>query len=302
MCENCYPNNTTQERENNTMSNTYNPETIREEFAKFAQDLANAPAEKTPRTWGFEIESNTMDRVKSEVMSNTRLESFALKAFLEFQSDGSVENYISDGCECDCGDCEHSCDCDNCGFDSDYLDHCGDCGDCEEVASVGGIDTTHPLALTLLEDGGINDATYEEDCGIHVHIFSGDLTAPQVANVLTAYRLAEPIMTAIAERYNTGYASAHTPELEDNVRRGLKPDTKMMACNVLHHFQTYRPQTIEIRQMSAQSHTEIPQSFRVRAWAMLQLQLIEFAIKPAPQLYWINRAKTLTDLLRLLRA
>ena len=280
----------------------YNPETIRQEFAEYAHELASAPAQKTPRTWGFEIESNTMDRVKAEVLSNTRLENFALKAFLEFQEDGSVENYIGDGCECDCGDCQHSCDCDHCEYDNDYADHCGDCGDVEEVASVGGLDTTHPLALTLLEDGGINDAQYEDDCGIHVHIGSNDLTATQLANIMTAYRLAQPIMTAIAEREDTSYCQAHTAEHEDKTRQGIKPDTKMFAVNVLHHFQTYRPQTIEIRQMGANTATDLPQSFRVRAWAMLQLELIEFAIKPAPQLYWLSRAKTLTDLLRLIKA
>lgn len=284
------------------MENTYNAESIRAEFAKYAQELATAPAEKTPRTWGFEIESNTMDRVKAEVMSNTRLENYAVKAFLEFQTDGSVENYICDGCECECDDCAHSCDCSSCGYDPDYADHCGDCASIEEVASVGGLDTTHPLGLTLLEDAGINDATYESDCGIHIHIGSADLTSMQIANVMTAYRLAEPIMTAIAERHDTSYCGAHTAEHEDRVRQGMKPDTKMFAVNVLHHFQTYRPQTIEMRQMSAETITDIPQSFRVRAWGMLQLQLIEYATRSAPQLYWIGKCKSLADLMRLINA
>jgi hypothetical protein len=300
MCIDCQPNNQTT-NESETM-NEYNPETIRAEFAEYAQQLAGEKPYATPRTWGFEIESNTMDRVKQEVISNHRLEFTDLDTILDFQQDGSVENYINDSCECSCDDCSHSCDCDNCGFDYDYLDHCGDCAGCEEVASVGGLFNTHPQALEMLANAGINKATFESDCGIHIHIASGDLTPAQVANIMTAYRLAQPIMTAIAERENTSYASNNTPDDENATRQGLSLGSKMHSVNTESHWQSHRTKTIEFRQMSAESVTDIPQTDRVRAWAMLQLSLIEYATKPAPQLYWISRTRNLRDLLRLLNS
>ena len=269
---------------------------IRHQFAEFARQVAEQPNQTTELTWGYEIESNTMKNVRAEV--NRR----GLPDPHEWQQDGSVSDYASDGCECSCDDCSHSCDCDYCDR-ADYSEHCGDddCSGVQEVASIGGLTDTHPIGLDSLALAGINKATFESDCGIHIHIGSAHLTAPQVANLMTAYRLAQPVLNQIAERAGNHYSANHTPEDEDNARRGLEPSSRYYAVNVANHFKTYGTRTIEFRQMAG--HTEIEdirQSDRVRAWSHLLRLLTAYATKPAPQLYWLGKVKDLNDLLRLI--
>jgi hypothetical protein len=276
-----------------------NGEFILEQFADYAQRLAMEEGLATALTWGFEIESNTMSYVRDSMAKD----GLSVAGLLEFQQDGSVSDHADTECECSCSDCSHSCDCDACEIsDNDWFDHCGDCGGVQEVASIGGLSSTHPIGLRMLTQHGINNQTYDSDCGIHIHIGSQNFTNGQVANILTAYRLAQPIMDTLCERAGNNYAEMHGPDMENDARSGHQPNGKYWAVSTYWHYQNYRTKTIEFRGMGAESLSDIPQADRVRAWAHLLRALVMFATKPAPQLYWLSRAKDLNDLLRLINA
>jgi hypothetical protein len=225
------------------MENNQTPETTLDQFVKFANDYANQPEQATALTWGYEIESNTMGNIYAEAQTNA---TSATIATLDWQADGSVSDESEsanngEDCECSCDECEHSCDCNNCSIESYELDHCheSDCygsSEYQEVASIGGLDTTHPTGLNLLAEWGINEATFNGDTGIHIHIGSAHLTSAQVANVLTAYRLASPIIDHIAERVGVYYAQAHDEQIENDCRQGAGTQSKYYAVNTCSHF------------------------------------------------------------------
>lgn len=289
------------------MNTTPNTQAVRDQFAQFANTYATTPSKATALTWGYEIESNTMANVQAEAQENAEHKVVNL---LSWQQDGSVSDESdyagNDECNCECSDCYHSCDCDHCDHENQH--ECGesDCyggsSDCQEVASIGGITYTHPQTLNLLAEWGVNEATYLADTGIHIHIGSGHLTTPQVANIMTAYRLATPILDIIAERAGTYYAMIHSPEMENDTRSGMSKGSKYQAVNISNHFQDYRAQTIEFRQMAGTTQTDLKQTDRVRAWAEILRLLVTYATKPSPSLYWISKAKDLDDLIRLFRA
>jgi hypothetical protein len=267
----------------------------RREFEQLEIDLANAEPTKLPRTWGFEIETPEADKIAGQTTSSHR-------DILEFHQDGSVSS--SDGCECDCSSCAyHDCDCPNCEDQNTDPDHdCGSSwcsGEYQEITSVGGLDTTHPEALALLDELGLSDCEITSDCGLHIHIASADLTPAQVARVMTAYRLASPILLPIAgeHRKHNSYCRPHDPTEEDWARRGQATE-KYRAVNTCWHFSPKfgRTNTIEFRQHEGTNDTS-----RVRAWAWLLVQLVEFGKSERP-LYWLGKAQTLTQLIGELKS
>ena len=288
------------------------PSTL-EQFAQFAREFANSPSKITPMTWGYEIESNTMANVHAQAVETADQQTINI---VSWQSDASVSDESdyagNEDCDCECSECYHSCDCDACDYNSGdrSLDHdCGssDCyggaSDYQEVASIGGITYSHPETLNRLADWGINDATFNSDTGIHIHIGSDSFSAPQIANIMTAYRLAKPVLDQIAERAGTHYARAHTPETENDARSANASGGKYQEVNVANHFNTYgHVQTIEFRQMAGTSNSGLNQTDRVRAWAEVLRMLVQYATRQAPSLYWLGRAKDLNDLIRLLKA
>jgi hypothetical protein len=282
------------------------------QFAEFAQAFAIMPSAETPLTWGYEIESNTMANVKAKA---EEVAEYKIVKLVSWQQDGSVSDESdyagNEECECECDDCYHSCNCDSCDYangNRDLEHECGnsDCyggaSDTQEVASIGGITYSHPETLERLAEWGINEATYNEDTGIHVHIGSENFTTPQVANIMTAYRLAKPILDQVAERAETYYALSHTPEMENETRSGNNKGHKYQAVNISNQFQDYRAKTIEFRQMAGTTRTTLNQTDRVRAWAFILRALVAYATKPSPSLYWIGKAKDFNDLMRLITA
>lgn len=271
--------------------------TILAQFDKFATDLAEAPATATSRTWGFEIETPDADNVHALIDYNLRRE------HLEFKGDGSVERADQDGCECDCSDCSHSCDCDHCDLTNGYRDpdHCGGSacngtGEYQEITSIGGISTTHPEALAILDDAGLADCETNDTTGLHIHLGSADLTPEQVARVISTYRQALHILDPLAGRSGVYYAQAPRLEHSEDARQGYASE-KYRAVNTATHFHTggYRPQTIEFRQHAGETNTAF-----IRAWAILLMEIVEFA-KGNASVYWIGGARDLNHLRTLLR-
>ena len=267
----------------------------RREFEQLEIDLANAEPTKLPRTWGFEIETPEADKIANQATRETR-------EVLEFHQDGSVSS--SDGCECDCVSCAyHDCNCDDCEANNngEPSHDCGSswcAGEYQEIVSVGGLDTTHPEALKLLDEFGLSDCEITSDCGLHIHIASADLTPSQVARVMTAYRLASPILLPIAgeHRKHNSYCRPNDQTEEQHARDGHGTD-KYRAVNTCWHFSPKfgRPNTIEFRQHEGTNDTS-----RVRAWGWLLVQLVEFGKSDRP-LYWLGKAQTLTQLIRELK-
>lgn len=269
------------------------------DWVKFRQSFSNeAPPRETPRTWGFEIETPEADQLH-EAMTRDELDTVI------FCQDSSIEGYESgEDCECECQWCRyHSCDCDECEvMGSDDPTH--DCGsslcyqqgtEYQEVKTLdGGVKTTHPEALTALIRAGLESVEITDNCGLHMNIGSGDLTAQQVARVLTAYRLGSWLFDTLAGRVNSRFANPITPHIEDRTRKG-EATAKMTAVNTGHHFYNLGPYgnptnaRLEFRQ-----HTGTNDPAEVRAWAWLLIELVEFAKSNRP-IYWLGRAKTLDE-------
>lgn len=277
---------------------TANRQTILDQFETYAEALAEATPTNTARTWGFEIETPDADNV------HARIDRELIRENLEFKGDGSVTRADGDyDCACDCSECEHSCDCDSCDITNGYtsLDHCGgsDCsgtGEYQEITSIGGISTTHPTALAILAESGLSDCETNDSTGLHIHIGSADLTPQQVARVISAYRQALHILDPLAGRQDVYYAQKPTLSQSEDARQGHRSE-KYRAVNTATHFHdgNYRPKTIEFRQHAGETNTH-----KIRAWAMLLIEIVEFA-KGNASVFWLGGARDLTHLRQMLR-
>jgi hypothetical protein len=284
-----------------------NAETIRTEFARLMQKLAEQPPAKLPRTWGFELETPEADQAYNRA-TRQDLE------HIEFHQDPSVSDGdgYDDECECQCRYClYHDCNCDECEIEgSSDPDH--DCGsslcygnnsEYQEIVSKGGLDTTHPEALEVLTRLGVESLEITQNCGLHIHIFSGDLTALEVSRVMTAYRLVSKVLTRISGEHRTEnrFCLSNSQEEEQATRKGRETD-KYRAVNTLWHFRATtpnswnnRPATLEFRQHEGTNNPR-----RIRAWAWVLVQLVEFG-KSGKPLYWLGKAKNLTEVLEAIR-
>lgn len=271
---------------------------VLDQFETYAEALAEATPTDTARTWGFEIETPDADNVYARTDYDQR------KDCLEFKGDGSVEREGGNDCECDCSDCYHSCDCGNCDLNNGYteLDHCGGglcngTGDYQEITSVGGLTTSHPTALDILQNAGLSDCETNDTTGLHIHLGSADLTAEQVARVISTYRQALHILDPIAGRSEVYYAQAPRLEHSEDARQGYASE-KYRAVNTATHFHggSFRPKTIEFRQHAGETNVD-----KIRAWAMLLIEIVEFA-KGNASVFWIGGARDLKHLRQLLTA
>lgn len=272
---------------------------IRQQFAKLAHALATGEPKKLARTWGFEIETPEADKVYKQTVRDEF-------QHLNFTQDQSVktEDGRGEDCDCDCRACNyHDCDCMNCDEQNTDPEHdcgsgdCFGCGQYQEITSIGGLDTTHPEALALLEAKSLDECSVNDTCGLHIHIGSADLSPIQVASVIRAYRVVADILEPIAGRRNTYYANDNT---EADIRRAIDADSteKYKAVNTAHHFNGGRwgkAQTLEFRQHEGTNDTA-----RVRAWAYLLVRLVEFG-KSGKDLYWLAKAKDLDEVLAIIR-
>ena len=271
---------------------------ILDQFDTYAETLATAEPTDTARTWGFEIETPDADNVHARIDYELR------RQHLEFKGDGSVSRENGDyDCECSCDQCAHSCDCDNCDITNGYtsLDHCGDSdctgsGEYQEITSIGGLTTTHPTALDILAESGLSDCETNDTTGLHIHLGSADLTPAQVARVISAYRQALPVLDILAGRSNVYYAQAPQLAHSEDARQGYRSE-KYRAVNTATHFHdgSYRPKTIEFRQHEGETNVK-----KIRAWAMLLIEIVEFA-KGNASVFWLGGARDLTHLRQLLR-
>jgi hypothetical protein len=264
------------------------------DWAKFRQSFSNeAPPRDTPRSWGFEIETPEADELYNALDSEQL-------ATMEFCEDASIDGAGSDECECECRWCYyHECDCDSCGVEgsSDPEHGCGS-DECysegteyQEVKTLnGGVKTTHPEALTHLVDAGLETVKITSQCGLHLNIGSSDLTAQQVARVLTAYRVGSWLFDTIAGRTENRFAQAISPDLEAQTVRETATG-KYYAVNTQHHFNNLK-RNPERTRLEFRQHAGENSASEIRAWAWLLCELVEFAKSDRP-IYWLAQAKTL---------
>lgn len=292
---------------------TFDPTAIRREFDQFARELADSDPNSTPRTWAFELETPDADMVNSALARHYRDQTDELtwligesvnpRTYLEFCGDGSVSKYEDGECQCDCASCtEHTCDCEHCDYGNAYPEHdcgyseCDGSGTYQEIKPATYCEGTHPPHLALLDLADIESAEINDTCGLHIHLGSADLNARDVANVIRVYRALTPILDSIAGRAGTYYADRNT---ESEARRaqfqGLSTE-KYRAVNTAPHFSGHRAQTIEFRQHEGTNSTA-----EIRAWAVLLMQIVEFA-KTNRTTLWLAEATTFAEAWRLLTA
>jgi hypothetical protein len=264
------------------------------DWAKFRQSFSNeAPPRDTPRTWGFEIETPEADELYNALDSEQL-------ATMDFCEDASIDGAGNDECECDCRYCYyHECSCDSCevegsndpehgcGYDACYSEGT----EYQEVKTLdGGVKTTHPEALTHLVEAGLETVKITDQCGLHINIGSSDLTAQQVAKVLTAYRVGSWLFDTISGRVGNRYAEPIDPTLEAQTVRE-QATGKYTAVNTQHHFNNIKHNTQRTR-LEFRQHAGENSASEVRAWAWLLCELVEFAKTDRP-IYWLAQAKTL---------
>ena len=274
------------------------------EWREFRRSFSNeAPPRETTRSWGFEIETPDADKLFYKLSRDER-------ELMEFCEDSSIEGYgDSQDCDCDCSSCYwHECNCEACEVEgSSDPDH--DCGssscysegsEFQEVKLLaGGVNNTHPEALTALVDAGLESVSITSSCGLHMNIGSADLTPHQVSRVLTAYRIGEWLFTTIAGRESERFASKVTNHHEYNARKGF-PTAKMTAVNTGHHFYNLEIGNPLEARLEFRQHEGTNNPAEVRAWAWLLTELVEFAKSNRP-IYWLSRAKTLGEFRNALR-
>jgi hypothetical protein len=144
--------------------------------------------------------------------------------------------------------------------------------------------------LDALDRANFFNAKITGECGLHVHVYSGDLTDLELSRVMSAYRIGAWLFDTIADRITPRYAQPITEEVEDYTRRGHATE-KFSAVSTKWHYDKSgdRARTLEFRQHAGTNSTE-----EVRAWSVLLLELVEFA-KSAKSLYWIAKATTLAE-------
>lgn len=271
---------------------------IRLEFAELSSALRFMESITLSRTWGFEIETPDADRLHNDA-NRQDLE------VIEFHQDPSVSNdgnSWGDTCDCDCSSCVyHECDCPTCEDTNTDPDHdCGggacytSSGEYQEIVSIGGLDSTHPKALETVERLGLRNCEITPECGLHIHVSSADLSALQVAKLLTVWRLVAHVLDPIAghDRKTNRFCQDHNEHHEAQTRRGEATD-RYLTWNTQSHFNPAfgRPQTLELRK-----HEGTNDPHRVRAWAWLAVGMVEFAKSDRP-VYWLGQVHTLADLI-----
>lgn len=257
-----------------------------------------APPRDTPRPWGFEIETPEADTLHYN-MTDTQ------NGLVEFCEDSSIEGYGGgDGgdCECDCGEClYHECNCDDCGVNgsSDPSHGCGyslcyqQGTEYQEVKTLpGGVNNTHPEALTALIGAGLESVRITSQCGLHMNIGSRDLSGRDISRIMTGYRLGAWLFDTIAGRESEQYASKIQPHHEDRARKG-EPTPKMTAVNTCHHFANVDDDP-QIARLEFRQHKGTNNPAEVRAWAWLLCELVEYGKGDNPP-YWLARANTLEE-------
>lgn len=289
---------------------------IRQEWQEFANRLDTAEPTATPRTWSFEIETPDADniatalnrayRAQTEDLTSIIGEQVNPRDLIAFCQDGSVERYDSDSdsCECECPSCTyHSCDCDHCDQQNEDPDHdCGysacygSTGDYQEIKPETYCEGTHPAHLALLDLAGLEDVEINDTCGLHIHLGSADLTARDVANIIRVYRSLSHILDPIAERAGTYYAQRNSADQATRLQFQGESTEKYFAVNTAPHFAGHRAQTVEFRQHAGTNDTK-----EIRAWAMLLMQIVEYA-KTNRTTLWLEDSKTFGQAWEILTA
>lgn len=271
------------------MLNTTNSEATVQAFINWAV----AQPDEACRRWSYEIETVSIREV-ADKLNNL---GFAT------HHDASVQDEYGNEaeCECDCEDCQHSCDCNNCSIADYDQDHCGNCQSTEAAPS------DHKPVLTtkdgerlakaswLLADADVNDTT-----GNHVHVNADDLTAKQIAQVMKIWHRVQTLLMPLIGRSYCNYAKeigAYEIETTEGGRtsdRYLSVNPQGAINNIERLAMGYgrgHKTTIEFRQFAGTTDAGL-----IIARGYLARALVEYARKDiAP--YWLNRCETAEQLL-----
>lgn len=265
-------------------------------FAALRDYLDAAPDFQLPRTFGVEIETPNAETVRNSL---TREQA----SLLSWKGDGSVKfEGEREDCECDCSECiYHDCNCDLCDNRNENPDHCyeDECfgsdqpEDYQEITTQnGGVKSTKAEPLQVLTESSLGSAEINETCGLHVHVYSGDLAPAQVAQVLRTYRALADRLEPIAGRRDSYYAQdLHEGSIIDALDgRG---SLKYRAVNTAPHFTTStdKAPTLEFRQ-----HEGTNEIAEVRAWSVLMVALVEYSKRNTSN-YWLIRPQSGDELL-----
>lgn len=246
---------------------------------------------ESSRTWGIEVET-----VRAQLTSRP--------AGWESVYDGSL-NDSGGSCDCDCDTC---CDGDHCD-DSEYECYYNTEGESREFVS--------PV-LSHFNSNGLrqlcSDLPDDEDDtspGIHVHIGARDLSVTDVARLLAAYSIVQPLLAPLYHRQTTGYCNEMA---SDNIkwwlgaaRRHLatsgtvpspvdlceqQPATRYQDVNV-HALAKHG--TIEFRAMGPYYNYD-----HLIRWAWFCREMVNVSKLGIPQAEW-TKCRSLLDVINLLR-
>jgi hypothetical protein len=263
--------------------------------------LERVNPEALVRRWGFEIESPIIGQVKSD-------SDWRDYEGLAFCSDGSLSG---SECECECSDCYHSCNCDNCER-ADYLDHCGDCEQnelsCSDPMNTATLDRWSKFLDKLQRDWSPVE-NWGENWGGHIHVEARDLTKRQSANVVIAgerlFQIAPDWFTGGRDDYNEPLDRRHVEGFARDEIGGY--NTNRASWISIHNLRASEPQpyqpgdrfdntksTIEFRAFRSTADRKLIE-FR----ALVARALVEYCRKGG-QIYWLTSAQDFGKFLKVL--
>jgi hypothetical protein len=241
------------------------------------------------RRWGWEIESPIVGQVKGD-------SDWRNYEGLDFCSDGSLSG---GDCDCECSDCFHSCDCENCDR-ADYLDHCGDCGT-NEVCSSEPVTTATldrwAIFLDRLQRNWVSVESYGENWGGHIHIEARDLTKRQAGNVAIVgthlFEIAPDWFSGGTDEYNN---PLDRRQIENFVRDEISGyNTNRASWVSIHNLRQSEPQPYTVGEPHDYKKTTIEfRAFRSTAdrkliefRALVARKIVEYCQKNG-QIYWLT--------------
>jgi len=252
------------------------------------------PTGRVTRRYGFEIESPQVARFAGDF----------LNASFELSADPSVD---AEECECECSDCNHTCNCSNCGFDNWDMPHCEMCTATEASSPV--CYTPKPaLGLDAMRDLHRYNSEDMENGG-HIHVEGRDLSVVQLAGVMKAWRKIWELLPDLVGREPNQWCEEMT---EENQNWGHAKHVAVNVSGVNYYRETIRAKgidtnpygplttdtyrsTIEFRQFASTAHAPI-----IYARASVCRALVDYMAENRG-LYYLLKAESASELLELLQ-
>lgn len=271
--------------------------------------MPNTLSRSNTRRWGFEIENSELANYAGKLERNG----------FNLVHDSSLEYE----CQCDCSQCLHECECDNCEIRNgwDEVEHCGDsyCQGNELNSPV--FFEPYPEAVTVIQEvgEGLSDHSKRDSyAGMHIHIEARDLSIAQLQAVLTLWNRFLHLEERVSGfdffgRQPNQYCRLNSKNLKDNSDKMLQVNFQNLlnfdfyAGIVEDRWDKSRMDTSPYGQPTDTMKTTIefrgfsPSFSAEQIWSRAKIcrMVVEYAASGSAP-YWVSRATTPTQFINYL--